>query len=79
MSVDDKGYDIKEEGWFQGLSGALGDSINDKRVVPVPAKGNQLIDDHFFIPSHIKHIPYKFLCGMDIVYFAALFCAGRIC
>ena len=37
--VDDKGYDIKEEGWFQGLSGALGDSINDPRVVPVAAKG----------------------------------------
>ena len=46
MNIDDKGYDIKEEGWFQGLSGALGDSINDKRVVPEAAKGNSTTNFH---------------------------------
>ena len=38
VGKDEKGYDIKSENWFSGLSAALGDSINDPRVVPRECK-----------------------------------------
>ena len=40
LEYDDKGYLIKtrESGWFNGLSTNPGDSLNDPRSVPPPAK-----------------------------------------
>ena len=35
---DDKGYLIKEKDWFNGLSTNPGDSLNDPRSVPPPAR-----------------------------------------
>jgi hypothetical protein len=38
QGVDEKGYEIKARDWFNGLSSDPGDSLNDPRSVPPPAK-----------------------------------------
>jgi len=73
VGKDDKGYEIKARDWFNGLSSDPGDSMNDPRAVPPPAKafadkvkqGSEVAfkDTMAMIDEYYEYFEVPFTCG----------------